>query len=58
MNKLIFDKYMHESVNIVQKIKIPQLEYKKSVPQFGKKRIPLKYKDFLKFKQRFTEKTL
>jgi len=42
MNKLIFDKYMHESVNIVQKIKIPQLEYKKSVPQFGKKRIPLK----------------
>jgi len=32
MNKLIFDKYIDQSVNIIKKLVIPEVNYKKEVP--------------------------
>jgi hypothetical protein len=58
MNKLIFDKYMHESVSIFQKLTLPAQTEFKTVPDYGKIKIPLFEDDFRHFNKRITDKTL
>jgi hypothetical protein len=58
MNKLIFDKYMHESVSIFQKLALPVLNNQKTVPDCGKIKTPLFEEDFRQFNNHITNKTL